>query len=169
MPISIYQASVPVFVHGLSVLSHLLHQGEAHARDSGADPASIVQARLAPDMLTLAGQVQRASDTSKLALERLTGIASPKLEDSEGIFAELYIRIDRTIAYLSGFSESQLEDTEKQTIQLNFGDFKPVFTGTSYLLTFALPNFFFHVTTAHDILRHKGVKVGKRDYLRLQG
>jgi hypothetical protein len=128
-----------------------------------------VQARLAPDMLTLAGQVQRASDTSKLALERLTGIASPKLEDSEKNFAELFTRIDRTIAYLSGFSESQLEDTEKQTIQLNFGDFKPIFTGTSYLLTFTLPNFFFHVTTAHDILRHKGVKVGKRDYLRLQG
>jgi hypothetical protein len=169
MAISMYQASVPVFVHGLSVLSHLLRQAEAHARDSGADPASLVEARLAPDMLSLTGQVQRASDTSKLALERLTGVASPKLEDSETTFAGLYARIDRTIAYLDGFSENQLADAGSKPIQLNFGDFKPSFTGTSYLLTFALPNFFFHVTTAHDILRHKGVKIGKRNYLRLKG
>ena len=132
-------------------------------------PQASLEARLAPDMLTLAGQVQRASDTSKLALERLTGIASPKLEDSEKTFAELYTRIERTKAYLGGFAETQLEGVEERQIQLNFGDFKPSFTGASYLLTFALPNFFFHVTTAHDILRHKGVKIGKRDYLRLQG
>jgi hypothetical protein len=169
MAISMYQASVPVFVHGLSALSHLLRQGEAHARDKGADPANFVEARLAPDMLTLAGQVQRASDTSKLALERLTGVASPKLEDSETTFSELYARIDKTIAYLDGFSENQLADAGSKPIQLNFGDFKPSFTGTSYLLTFALPNFFFHVTTAYDILRHNGVKIGKRDYLRLNG
>jgi hypothetical protein len=169
MPISMYQASVPVFIHGLSVLTHLLQQGEAHARETGTDPASVVEARLAPDMLTLAGQIQRASDTSKLALERLTGIPSPKLEDNEKTFAELHARIERTIAYLKNFSESDLDAAETRSIQLNFGDFRPAFTGSSYLLSFALPNFFFHVTTAHDILRHKGVKIGKRDFLRLQG
>ena len=169
MPISMYQASVPVFVHGLSVLTHLLQQGEAHARETSIDPASIVEARLAPDMLTLAGQIQRASDTSKLALERLTGIPSPKLEDNEKTFAELHARIERTTAYLQTFSESDLDATETRPIQLNFGDFRPAFIGSSYLLSFALPNFFFHVTTAHDILRHKGVKIGKRDFLRLRG
>ena len=169
MPISMYQISVPVFVNGLSALSHLLQQGEAHARDQGADPASLLEARLAPDMMTLTGQVQRASDTSKLALERLTGIASPKLEDSEKTFAELFTRIERTKAYIGSFTETQLEASEEKQIQLNLGEFKPTFTGPSYLLTFALPNFFFHVTTAHDILRHKGVKIGKSDYLRLQG
>lgn len=169
MPISMYQASVPVFVHGLSVLTHLLQQGEAHARETSIDPASIVEARLAPDMLTLAGQIQRASDTSKLTLERLTGTPSPKLEDNEKTFAELHARIERTIAYLQTFSEGDLDATETRPIQLNFGDFRPAFTGSSYLLSFALPNFFFHVATAHDILRHKGVKIGKRDFLRLRG
>jgi hypothetical protein len=124
MSLSMYQASVPVFLHGLDTLTHILRKGEAHASESGADPASYVDARLAPDMLTLAGQIQRASDTSKLAMER---------------------------------------------IELKLRDFNPVFTGASYLLTFALPNFYFHVTTAYDILRHKGVPLAKLDYLRLKG
>jgi hypothetical protein len=167
MPISMYQASVPVFAHGLSVLSHLLQQGEAHARDTGADPATLVEARLAPDMLTLAGQVQRASDTSKLAIERLSGLPAPRMEDNEKTFAELYARIDKTIGYIKSVTEAQLTGTESKTIELKLRDFNPTFTGSSYLFTFALPNFYFHTTTAYDILRHKGVKIGKRDYLRL--
>jgi len=169
MPVSMYQASVPVFIEGLSTLTHLLQKGEAHASETGTDPASLVEARLAPDMLTLAGQIQRASDTSKLSLERLTGIPAPKLEDSEKTFAELYVRIDRTAAYLKNFAESQLDGSETRAIQLKLRDFSPSFTGASYLFSFALPNFFFHVTTAYDILRHKGVKIGKLDYLRLKG
>jgi hypothetical protein len=168
MPISMYQASVPVFVEGLMTLTHLLQKGEAHARETGGAPADIVEARLAPDMLTLAGQVQRASDTSKLSLERLTGVPAPKLEDNEKTFADLYVRIDRTAAYLKNFAEGQLDGTETRTIELKLRDFSPSFTGASYLFTFALPNFFFHVTTAYDILRHKGVKIGKRDYLQLK-
>ncbi len=167
MPISMYQASVPVFVHGLSVLSHLLRQGEAHARDTGIDPATLVDARLAPDMLTLSGQVQRASDTSKLSIERLSGVPAPRLEDSEKTFAELYVRIDKTIGYVKGITEAELTGTESKTIELKLRDFNPTFTGMSYLFTFALPNFYFHITTAYDILRHKGVKIGKRDYLQL--
>lgn len=168
MPISMYQASVPVFVDGLTTLTHLLQKGEAHAREAGVDPADIVEARLAPDMLTLAGQIQRASDTSKLSLERLTGVPAPKLEDNEKTFADLYVRIDRTVAYLKNFADGQLEGSETKAIELKLRDFSPSFTGASYLLTFALPNFFFHVTTAYDVLRHKGVKVGKQDYLRLK-
>lgn len=168
MPISMYQASVPVFVRGLTTMSQLLRKGEADANETGADPASYVEARLAPDMLTLAGQVQRASDTSKLAMERITGAPSPKLEDNEKTFAELYARIDRTIAYIDGFKEAQLDGLESKTIELKLRDFTPTFSGSSYLFTFALPNFFFHVTTAYDILRHKGVKLSKVDYLRLK-
>ncbi|MET0867543.1 MAG: DUF1993 domain-containing protein [Pseudorhodoplanes sp.] len=168
MPISMYQASVPVFVDGLTTLTYLLQKGEAHAREAGVDPADIVEARLAPDMLTLAGQIQRASDTSKLSLERLTGVPAPKLEDNEKTFADLYVRIDRTVAYLKNFADGQLEGSETKAIELKLRDFSPSFTGASYLLTFALPNFFFHVTTAYDVLRHKGVKVGKQDYLRLK-
>ncbi len=117
MPVSMYQASVPVFVEGLSTLAHLLQKGEAHALETGADPATLVEARLAPDMLTLAGQVQRASDTSKLSLERLTGIPAPKLEDNEKTFADLYVRIDRTKAYLGNFGK--LNWTAPKRVQFN--------------------------------------------------
>ena len=168
MPISMYQASVPVFVRGLTTMSQLLRKGEAHAKETGVDAASFVDARLAPDMLTLAGQVQRASDTSKLAMERITGTPSPKLEDDEKTLADLHARIDRTIAYIDGFTEAQLDGLETKTIELKLRDFTQTFSGSSYLFTFALPNFFFHVTTAYDILRHKGVPLSKVDYLRLK-
>ena len=163
-----YQASVPVFVRGLTTMSQLLRKGEAHAKETGVDAASFVDARLAPDMLTLAGQVQRASDTSKLAMERITGTPSPKLEDDEKTLADLHARIDRTIAYIDGFTEAQLDGLETKTIELKLRDFTQTFSGSSYLFTFALPNFFFHVTTAYDILRHKGVPLSKVDYLRLK-
>jgi hypothetical protein len=169
MSISMHQASVPVFLHGLGTLTHILRKGETHARETGADPVSYVEARLAPDMLTLAGQIQRASDTSKLALERITGIAAPKMEDIETSFDELHARIERTATFIGSFTDAQLQGIEAKDIALKLRSFTPVFTGVSYLLTFALPNFFFHVTTAYDILRHKGVPLGKLDYLRLQG
>ena len=120
-------------------------------------------------MLTLAGQIQRASDTSKLALERITGVAAPKMEDNEKTFAELLARVERTAAYIGSVPETQLDGTDTKRVELKLRDFNPVFTGASYLLTFALPNFYFHVTTAYDILRHKGVPLAKLDYLRLKG
>ncbi len=168
MPISMYQASVPVFVRGLTTMSLVLRKGEAHARETGTDPVSLVEARLAPDMLTLAGQVQRASDTSKLAIERITGTPAPKMEDNEKTFSDLYARIEKTIAYIDGFREPQFENLENKTIELKLRDFTPTFSGSAYLFTFALPNFFFHVTTAYDILRHNGVTLSKMDYLRLK-
>ncbi len=166
MPLSMYQASVPVFVHGLKALAHLLHRGETHARETGADPAALAAARLAPDMLPLSGQVQRACDTAKLSLERLTGVAAPRMEDTEKSFDELYARIDRTLAYLEGFTEAQLTGSETRIVNLDRHDYKPTFDGASYLFSFGLLNFCFHITTAYNILRHQGVKVGKRDYLR---
>jgi hypothetical protein len=169
MSISMYQASVPVFLHGLGTLTHILRKGEAHAQETGADPASYVEGRLAPDMLTLAGQIQRASDTSKLALERISGVAAPKMEDNEKTFAELFARVERTAAYIGAIPETQLDGTDTKRIELKLRDFNPVFTGASYLLTFAVPNFYFHVTTAYDILRHKGVPLAKLDFLRLKG
>jgi hypothetical protein len=162
---SMYRASVPVFVRGLTILSTLLQKGEAHARAQGDDPAALVAARLAPDMLPLAGQVQRASDAAKLALARLTGVESPKMEDNEQSFDDLYARIDKTKAWLSSLTEAQLAGSDTRRIELKVGEFKPVFDGEAYLFSFALPNFFFHVTTAYDILRHAGVPLGKRDYL----
>jgi len=116
MSLSIYHASVPVFVQGLDTLAHILRKGEDYARANSIEPASFVDARLAPDMLTLAGQVQRASDTSKLSIERLSGVPAPKMEDNEKSFDELQARIQKTRAYLNGISEAQLAGAETKRI-----------------------------------------------------
>jgi hypothetical protein len=167
MSVSMHRATIPVLVHGLRVLSALIDKAAAHALDTGIDPAMLVDARLAPDMLTLAGQVQRASDTSKLSAERLSGLASPKLPDDERTLDDLRARIASTIAYLDGIDEAAMTGSEARTIVLNFGDFKPTFNGADYLFAFALPNFYFHVTTAYDILRAQGVPIGKLDFIGL--
>lgn len=165
MPLSMYQVSVPAFVRGLKVLSELLTKAEQHVEQHGSVPDAMLSARLAADMLPLSAQVQRASDTSKLSVERLSGVPAPKFEDNETSFDQLRERIASTIAYLDSVTPAQFEGSETRSIKLNFGAFQPEFTGDSYLLTFALPNFYFHITTAHDILRNQGVVVGKRDYL----
>jgi len=165
MAISMYQASVPVFVRGLEVLSALLDKGVAHAQAQGQDPDSLAQARLAPDMYPLSGQVQRASDASKLALQRLTGTEAPRFADEETTCAQLQKRIADTLSYLNGVTEAQLADAQGREVVIRFKDFEQSFRGDAYLLSFALPNFFFHITTAYDILRHVGVPVGKLDYL----
>lgn len=165
MSLSMYQASIPVFVRGLGVLSALLEKGLAHAEEGGILPEVLLGARLAPDMLPLVAQVQRASDTSKLSVERLSGVVAPKFEDSEVSFAQLQERIANTVAYLNSVGAAQLEASEERAIALNFGSFQPSFKGDEYLLAFALPNFFFHIATAHGILRNNEVRVGKLDYL----
>jgi hypothetical protein len=160
-----YRASLPVFVRGLDVLAALLKKAEAHADEHGTPHREIIEARLAPDMFPLAGQIQRATDTSKLSAERLSGVAAPRFEDNETTFAELHARIANTKAYMSGIGAAQLDGSESREIALKFGSLAPVFSGDDYLLSFGLPNFYFHVTTAYDILRHLGVQIGKRDFL----
>jgi hypothetical protein len=167
MPLSMYQASIPVFVRGFAVLSKLLEKGEAYAAETGIDPTTIVAARLAPDMLPLSGQIQRASDTSKISVERLSGLSAPRFEDTESTFHELQNRIAGTAAYLNSVTAALMEGSEEREITRSFGSFQKTFAGDEYLLSFALPNFFFHVTTAYDILRHAGVKLNKLDYFGL--
>jgi uncharacterized protein len=162
--LSIHDLCVPVLVRGLSVLSTLLDKGEAHARASGREPADLVEARLAPDMLTLAGQVQRASDTAKFAVARLAAVDAPPFADEETRFDQLRERCARTIAFLRSVEAGAFAGSESRPITFG-GANKVTLAGDRYLLQFALPNFFFHVTTAYDILRHEGVPVGKRDYL----
>ncbi|WP_332608824.1 DUF1993 domain-containing protein [Achromobacter sp. ESBL13] len=165
MTLSVYQASVPVFIRGMTVLASLLEKAAAHAQAQGIDPAELVNARLAPDMYPLSGQIQRASDAAKFAVQRLSQGQAPKFADEEKTFEELQQRIANTIAYLQSVTAEQVEGAADRQIVVNFGDFKPEFRGDTYLLTFALPNFYFHVTTAYDILRHAGVKIGKLDFL----
>jgi hypothetical protein len=165
MPLTLYETSIPVFTRGLTILSTLLDTAEAHASGRGEALASYVEARLAPDMLTLAGQVQRASDTAKFGAARLTATEAPSFADDETTFEHLRARCAKTVAYLESFTPDAFEGDDTRAITFGGGAHKQTLPADRYILHFALPNFFFHVTTAYDILRHKGVPVGKRDYL----
>jgi hypothetical protein len=165
MPLSMHRASVPVFARALEVLATLLEKGEAHAKAQGQNPDDLVAARLVDDMLPLSGQVQRASDASKGAVARLTGVEAPAMPDEETSFAQLRKRVADTLAYIRSVDPKAFEGSEDRTVELKLPGGALTFTGEDYLLGFALPNFFFHVVTAYDILRHKGVQIGKLDYL----
>ncbi|MCW2238736.1 DUF1993 domain-containing protein [Azospirillum canadense] len=162
MSLSLYRISVPVFARGLTVLSTLLDKGVAHAAEQGMDPSRLVELRLAPDMLPLTGQVQRASDTSKFAIHRITGLAAPRFEDNETSFPELQERVAKTLDFLRSVDPAAVEAGRDREITHPSG---ALLRADDYLLMHALPNFFFHVTTAYDLLRHAGVTVGKMDYL----
>ncbi len=116
-------------------------------------------------MLPFAAQIQRASDTAKLSAQRLAGGEAPRFEDNEDSFAALQERIANTKAYLKSIDAKQLDDAETRTVTLKLKDVEPSFSGVDYLFGFGLPNFYFHVVTTYDILRHLGVDIGKRDYL----
>jgi hypothetical protein len=167
MSVSMYQASVPVFLHGLAALSGELKKAEAHVAEHGVAADALLGSRLAPDMLALVSQVQRCSDTSKASIERLSGVAAPKFADGETTFEQLQERIARTVEYIGGVGAEHFTGSAQREIEMKFGPAKKVFTGDQYLFQFGLPNFYFHVTTAHGILRNQGVKIGKLDYLAL--
>lgn len=165
MSISMYQASVPVFVRQLGALSAILDKAAAHASSQGVDPASYGQLRLAPDMLPLTSQVFIAADTAKGCAARLAGVEAPAFPDTEVTLAELQARITKTLDYLKTFAPAQIDGSEGREVVLKLRSGDRHFSGIDYLLGFALPNFFFHVTTAYDLLRHQGVPLGKLDYL----
>jgi hypothetical protein len=165
MSISMYQASVPVFIHALKALSGVLEKGAKHAEARGIDPAVLLGSRLYPDMFPLARQVQIASDNAKGPSARLAGLEPPKYEDNEVTFADLQARIAKTIAYLQGLKAEQIDGSEERQIVLQMRAGPLEFKGQAYLLHFALPNFYFHCATAYAILRHNGVEIGKKDFL----
>ena len=165
MKISMYQVSVPVFTRMLNNLAAVLDKGAAYAEARKIDPLVLINARLYPDMLPLVKQVQIASDGAKGAAARLAGQEAPKYEDAETTFADLKARIQKTIAYLNTFKPEQIDGSEEKTITLQIRGNAVPFQGLAYLLNHATPNFYFHVTTAYDILRHNGVEIGKADYL----
>jgi len=165
MSLSMYQASVPVFTQALKALSAILTKAEAHAEAKKIDATALLQARLYPDMYTLTGQVQIATDTAKGLAGRLAGIELPKYEDNEKSFPELQARIAKTLAFLATLTPAQIDGSEDRDISLPVGGQTRILKGQAYLLGFALQNFFFHVTTAYDILRHSGIEIGKRDFI----
>ena len=165
MALSMYDVSIPAFIRALTNLSAILEKGAAHAQAQGMDPADLIQTRLIADMDPLSAQVQRASDAAKGCAARLAGIEVPSYADTEATFPELQERIAKTVGFLKSVRPEQLEGSESREIELKLRQGAVTFDGKSYLLGFALPNFYFHITTAYDILRHKGVQIGKMDYL----
>lgn len=163
MTAPLYDASVPVFRQMLHVLAELLRKGEIHAYEQGLDPNTLLEARLAADMLTLLGQVQRASDHAKGAAARLAGIEPPPFADDERSLAEAHARITKTLDYIATLPVAAFDTAAQRIIRLPFD--VPRMLASRYLYGFALPSFFFHVTTAYGILRHRGVLLGKRDFL----
>lgn len=165
MNISMYQVSIPPLMQTISNLTHILEKGAAHAETKKIEPQVLIDARLYPDMFPLKKQVQIASDIARRGVARLAGVEAPTMEDNETTFPELMERAKKTVSYLKTFKPEQIDGTETKTIKLPIGENTLTFAGMPFLLYFVLPNVYFHVTTAYDILRHCGVELGKIDYL----
>lgn len=165
MTISMYAASAPCFVKMLRNLDAILAKARDHAVARKIDPTVLLGARLFPDMLPFVKQVQIATDHAKGAVARLAGVAVPKFEDSEQSFDELRARLARTIEFVESFAAAQIDGSEEREIALKVGGHEMSFKGLPYLVGFALPNFYFHLVTAYNILRHNGVDIGKTDYI----
>lgn len=165
MTLSMYQASVPVFVRALNQLSHVLKKGEAHAQAKKMEPDALLQQRLIFDMLPLVKQVQIACDMGARGAARLASVEPQSFEDNEKTFAEVYARIDRALAYIKTFKPEQIDGSEGRNIHLKMRNGEMDFTGQEYLLGFTLPNLFFHCTCAYAILRVAGTDIGKPDFI----
>ncbi len=166
MTFSIYSALIPTAKHMLENQSKILTQAAAFAEADQIDPATLINARLAPEMFHLSRQVQIACDTVKKGAARLTSLEAPVFADDETTFAELQNRISKTIAFLDGIKESDFIGAETRAITFPVGpEMTMNFSGEDYLNQWVLPNFYFHVTTTYNILRQQGVALGKRDFL----
>jgi uncharacterized protein len=165
MPLSIYDASVPTYLHMLGNLAALLDKAESHAKANGIDLATYTDARLAPDMHSLKGQIQLASDAAKSGAARLAGQTPPSFPDTEATWDELKDRVAKTVAFVRTIRREDVEAREAETVELPLPSRTLTFTASDFLLRFSLPNFLFHVTTAYALLRAQGVPLGKLDYL----
>lgn len=165
MQMSMYQASLPVFIHMLRNLREILQKGAAHASEKGIDPAVLVGCRLYPDMFPLSRQVQIATDVVKGFAARIAGQTPPKYEDDEATFDELIARVSKTIGFLETFEAEQVDGTEDKEVTLSLRSGDITLRGLEYLNGFVMPNFYFHVTTTYALLRHNGVDLGKKDFI----
>jgi uncharacterized protein len=165
--ISMHSASAPVFIKMFSNLLTWLDKAEAHAAARKFDSANYLGLRLAPDMLPFTRQIQIASDAAKGAMGRLAGAELPKWDDNEASIADLRARVQKTIDYVKSFSPAQIDGSEGREITIPMRSGEPLkFDGQTFLKHYAMPNFYFHVTTVYALLRHAGVDIGKGDYLR---
>jgi hypothetical protein len=167
MSLSMHQASVTVFKRMLPALAAILDKAEAHAVSRKIDAAALLGARLFPDMFSFSRQVQLTCDFAKFCCARLAGVEAPKHEDNEASFAELKARVAATLAFIESVKTKDIDGTEEKEVTLKIGGKDTQMKGRDYLLLFAMPNFYFHATTAYALLRHNGVELGKRDFLGL--
>ena len=165
MPISMYQASVPAFLHTIAALQKILDKAVAHADGKKIDHTAFLGARFFPDMFPLVKQVQLVSDFAKNGSARLAGIEAPKMADTEASFEELKERLKKTVDFVNTLKPAQIDGSEAREITFPVAGKPRTFTGQEYLVNWVLPNFYFHATTTYALLRHNGVEVGKRDYL----
>ncbi|MFT5063569.1 MAG: hypothetical protein ACI91G_000939 [Gammaproteobacteria bacterium] len=165
MSIDFYDFSIGICLKRLAVLKSLIQKGGEFAEAKGFNQANLLNSRLAPNMLALSNQVQIACDMSKGAVFRLTGTEAPKFADDETTFEQLIDRIDRTVAYVTSVDRSAFDGSEDKMVDFKAGPMELTLKGSDYVTQLVLPNVFFHVTTAYNILRHNGVELGKFDFL----
>jgi len=165
MSISMYQASVPQLKKMLGNLLSILKTAQTYSTHKKVDDKVVLESRLFLDMFTLTKQVQIACDQAKNGLARLAGVEPPKMDDQESTFTQLQERVTKTIEFLDTLTPEQLDGSAKKEIKFSIGEWKFEFIGDQYLFTWIIPNFYFHLTTAYNILRHNGVEIGKTDYL----
>lgn len=165
MATELYDLTVPVFTRGLKALSAILDKAVAHGADTGEDADGYLALRLAPDMHPLSKQVQIACDSAKLCVARLSGVEAPVHEDTEATMAELKARIASTLDYIGSVPRAAIDGQEDRDVVLKFPGGEWPFKGQAYVVGFAIPNVFFHLSTAYGLLRQAGVPIGKRDFL----
>jgi hypothetical protein len=165
MAFTIYDASIPTMIATLQNLSKIVDKAVTQAKQKDLPLQSLLDARLAPDMHPFTRQIQIASDSAKGAAARLAGVEPPSFPDTETTFPELQARIAKTIDFLKSVDSSKLAGAEDRNVELKTPNRTFNLTGAQFITGFALPNFFFHVTTAYGLLRHKGIEIGKMDYL----
>ena len=165
MTISVYDQVIAPLKRGLESFDRIVSKAEAFAEARNISPEVLIHGRLRPDMLSFVSQVRIATDTAKGAAGRLAGVELPKWDDNEATFQDVHARLAKAIDYLSSFEPAQFEGVESKTIELKFGPMELTFSGTEYITGFVLPNFYFHYTTAYNILRYNGLDIGKRDFL----
>ena len=165
MAVSMYPISVPVFVKHLNGLAGCLKKAQALYAEKKFDESSLLGYRLFPDMFSFARQVQAATDHAKNCTALLSGVEAPKYDDSEKSLSDLIGRVEKTVAFLNTIKAGQIDGTEEKPVTVKMRDRELNFKGQELLLNRSLPNFYFHCTTAYDILRHNGVELGKRDFM----
>lgn len=165
MTLAMSEATLPIFEQMLGALIKIIDKAEAYCAAKKIDPAVLLQSRLYPDMLPLSRQIQLSGDFAKNPMSRLAGREPPKWEDTETTFAEMKARLEKTLAYVRSIPASEIDVARDREINFMVAGNPMSFKGRDYLVNFALPNFYFHVTTAYAILRHNGLDVGKRDFM----